>query len=77
MPIYRISRYVVTEAIDIEADSPEQAQVLLAEQPLDPDAPVSFSHTVIEERLPEPSRGYREETSADVITIAKAERDKG
>jgi len=65
MPIYRLSRYVVTDAIDVEASSPEEAQAILDKAGVE--AKAQFSHTVIEEVREPPKQGYREETTADVI----------
>lgn len=70
MPIYRISRLVVSDAVDIEADSPEAAIAILSKSGIQSKG--EFSQTVIEEVLSPPKEGYRQETSQDLLATAKA-----
>lgn len=65
MPLYRITRYVASDAIEVEADSPEQAEALISKGGIEVKG--EFAHTVIEEVLPPPREGYREETTRDVL----------
>lgn len=67
MPRYRISRYVTTDAVELEAASPELA-IALAEKA--GAASTTFSHTVVEEQRPA-AQGYRLETTADILTQKK------
>jgi hypothetical protein len=65
MPIYRISRHVISDAIDVEASSPEEAVLILEKAGVE--AKTEFLKTVIEEQIAPSKPGYREETGVDVI----------
>lgn len=69
MGTYRISRFLVSDAIDVQADSPEQALAILTKAGIQSKG--DFSHTVIEEVLPPPKQGYRQETSQDILAAVK------
>lgn len=65
MPIYRITRFEASHAIDVEASSPEEAVAIF--QKAGVQVKGEFSHTVIEELIDPKVAGYREETTEDVI----------
>lgn len=65
MPIYRFTRYIATDAIEVDADSPEQAEALIEKAGIVALA-ADFSHTEIEEMTPK-FDGYKETTSADIL----------
>lgn len=65
MPLYRFSRYIVTDAIDVQASSPAEAQAILDKAGVQ--AKGEFSHTLIEEVIAAPKQGYRQETSEDIL----------
>lgn len=69
MPIYRFTRFIATDAIEVEAASPEEAEALI--QKAGVSAKSEFSHTEIEE-VAQDFRGYKETTTRDVLNAVKA-----
>lgn len=68
MPLYRISRQIVTDVVEVTAANAAEAKEIFLKSGIQ--ARADFSHTVIEEVVQD-SRGYREETSADLIAERK------
>jgi hypothetical protein len=68
MPVYRFTRFIATDVIEVEADTPEQAEVLI--QKAGVQVRGDFSHTEIEEVKGE-FRGYKEVTTRDVLGAVK------
>ena len=64
MPIYRFTRFIQTDAVEVEADSPEQAEALIMKGGIEVKG--DFSHTRIEEVATKFS-GYVEETTRDML----------
>lgn len=72
MPVYRITRLVVTDAIEVDAPSPQEAIALIAKSGITVKS--EFAETRVEEVIPPPAIGYREVRSDDVLSAVKASR---
>ena len=69
MPIYRFTRFIQTDAIEVEADSPEEAEALILKGGIEFKG--DFSHTRVEEMQKTPFTGYVLETTRDVLEEKK------
>ena len=69
MPLYRFTRFVQSDAIEVEADSPEEAEARIAKEGIVVKG--EFTHTRVEEIQKTPTTGYVLETTRDVLEEKK------